>query len=1342
MELFKVYGEISVNGAAALRQLKDIDNAGRGTSSALSNVAKQAVGVAAGFGLWQGTTAMVQSLSKSLIGLNANLEQSKVAFSTFLGSTKAGNAFIDELRKFAAATPFQYTELEQYAKRLLAFKFEASQILPMMTAIGNAASGLGGGSEVIGRITLALGQMKVKGRLQAEEMLQLTEAGVAAWDMVAKGLGKTTAEAQDLSRKGLIPADKAIQAIIAGMNEQFPNMMQKQAQTMNGLWSTIKDNLEMFSTDTGAGLFEGLKDEVTSITLEMNRMQKSGELKEWAKDIGNGLVTVYESLDKLKAVAEGALVVFIGFKALSGTALVIEKMGQVTQWYTTTLAEAKAVSQAYQITQMTEAEVCALVTAGRSESAAVTAVMAGTQDAATVSSAALAGAQEAVAVTTAEATAATKAFKIALISTGIGALVVALGTAVTAYEAYGNKAETMVKITEKSKKGLDDERTALEQKVSTIENNIEQLDVLGQEYINYSTALQNSKKETVEHAEAQQSLSKAEASLTEIVGKAGLQRIKTAKDTKAAIEGEKTTIQGKLKTEREALIAATQDQIKNTDNLIKQTKSRIKTLKTEADAYGILNNVYSAWLQFTAMGAKADKQFYETQAKIMDFLGADKMAAKSRSIASMYAQNMKAANDTIKEVRLASKQSEIDKLDNLLVNLQNDNLQNSKDLLKMKAEAAGKTTGDAFTNGLKDSGKDAKEAMESNLKEVGSSIESLMNSVSGDIGANTEEAKLELTSGIDSIIENLNKVGPKAQPAIESMQNALLQANSVVTTGSKDSWSSMIGYLKEALTQSNSLLASESQQTSQQISRSFQKALTSAQTSYNNYVKNVTQKTEEQINKLGDAVQSAIRNKFEKQKDYEKQSIQDSIDAEKSRVDGVIQEIERERDYRIGIYNDQIEAIDALTEKEDREAKQAQNQTKIKELQVQLEEAKSADERQRIAQELSDTQNDIARQAILDQREDQKKSIRTQIEAAQSQADQMIDIQNTQYEMYQKSREEEEKRIDDHYAKILQATVIFEMARYLILTKNFSALSELISNYGDQMSLLGTTIGNSLSSGAQSGINSIQSYLSSALSGITGNLNMSNLGLNFQQLLAQLNLPVNQGQRSGSGSVMDVVMTYADGTSEYVPAGMYSKYVDANNQWTGPSVTSVTPASSGGGTSNYSGGNTNYSGGTSNTGTNTNSGGGGSSSYTTTAGNVSGLDSSMWSSGESVTVTQNSNGTVTVTSSDGSFSETISSNHDGGEVVSSGKKMGSILSLFKSLKSDETLRILQYGEEVIPANMVRKASALQSQLLRNSSNLAAAAGGGGISIDVHDNHFQDGTDLGNKLERVLKRYGV
>ncbi|MGE5572932.1 MAG: tape measure protein [Bacteroidota bacterium] len=196
-------------------------------------------------GMGVGGAALTAATIAAPLRLAGSMEQAKIGFETMLGSAEKAGKFLRDLQRFAALTPFEFPELQDASKRLLAFGFRAEEILPTMTAIGNAASGLGIGAEGVNRLILAIGQMRAKAKVSGEEMRQLTEAGIPAWEMLAKAMGKTTAQVMKMSEKGLIPAGKAIDILVRGMNERFPNMMERQSRSLFGLWSTIKDTFNM-----------------------------------------------------------------------------------------------------------------------------------------------------------------------------------------------------------------------------------------------------------------------------------------------------------------------------------------------------------------------------------------------------------------------------------------------------------------------------------------------------------------------------------------------------------------------------------------------------------------------------------------------------------------------------------------------------------------------------------------------------------------------------------------------------------------------------------------------------------------------------------------------------------------------------------------------------------------------------------------------------------------------------------------------------------------------------------------------------------------------------------------
>jgi len=185
------------------------------------------------------------------IKLAANFEQTRIAFTTLLGDVQKANAFLHELVEFSARTPFRFTGVTQAARQLLAYGFAAEEVLPTLTAVGDAVAALGGGQEGIKRAVLALGQMRAKGKLAGEEMRQLTELGIPAWEMLAESIGVSIPEAMKLVEKRAITASQGIAAILAGINRRFAGAMDVQSKTLLGRLSTLRDNIEIILRGMG-----------------------------------------------------------------------------------------------------------------------------------------------------------------------------------------------------------------------------------------------------------------------------------------------------------------------------------------------------------------------------------------------------------------------------------------------------------------------------------------------------------------------------------------------------------------------------------------------------------------------------------------------------------------------------------------------------------------------------------------------------------------------------------------------------------------------------------------------------------------------------------------------------------------------------------------------------------------------------------------------------------------------------------------------------------------------------------------------------------------------------------
>jgi len=211
------------------------------------------------------TTAGVGAFAGFALKAAADLETLRTALNTTFGAA-AEDAF-NKITAFAARTPFQIQNTTKEVVRLgNTFGFTADQALQFLSIIGNAGATIGATSEQIDNAVIALTQIQARGKLGGQELLQLANSlpnitQVRILEEVAKIMGTTAAEAQKLADDGLVPASVGIKAYLNAAKAVNPQQdaMAKQAKTLNGLFSTLKDTFNLVAEAGLRPLVKGLE---------------------------------------------------------------------------------------------------------------------------------------------------------------------------------------------------------------------------------------------------------------------------------------------------------------------------------------------------------------------------------------------------------------------------------------------------------------------------------------------------------------------------------------------------------------------------------------------------------------------------------------------------------------------------------------------------------------------------------------------------------------------------------------------------------------------------------------------------------------------------------------------------------------------------------------------------------------------------------------------------------------------------------------------------------------------------------------------------------------------------
>ena len=208
----------------------------------------------------------IRNATSSVWEFSKELEYAKIAYTNLFGNSELAVEFINVLKDFAAVTPFTFTDAEAAAKRLLAYGIEYKNVMYIMQGV-LAASTMQGNPQVIESVSRALGQIYTKGRLMNEEMRQLAEAGIPAYEILADKLGLTNEQLRSLG-KNAIPANIAINALIDGINERFGGVLDASSMTITGVISNIVDNATMLFS----GMFEPLTMRIKEVFADVGNL--------------------------------------------------------------------------------------------------------------------------------------------------------------------------------------------------------------------------------------------------------------------------------------------------------------------------------------------------------------------------------------------------------------------------------------------------------------------------------------------------------------------------------------------------------------------------------------------------------------------------------------------------------------------------------------------------------------------------------------------------------------------------------------------------------------------------------------------------------------------------------------------------------------------------------------------------------------------------------------------------------------------------------------------------------------------------------------------------------------
>lgn len=188
---------------------------------------------------------------------NAQLEQYQTALTNMLGSEAEAVSLLDEIKQDAAKTPFDTAGLVKANELLISTGIDAESSRRTILALGDAVSATGGGNDELSRMAQNLQQIQNAGKATSADIKQFAYAGIDVYGILADYTGKTAEEVQKMT----VTYDLLSNALISAADEggRYFNSMNTQSETLNGQWSTLKDNATQLAGLMTGDLTDGIK---------------------------------------------------------------------------------------------------------------------------------------------------------------------------------------------------------------------------------------------------------------------------------------------------------------------------------------------------------------------------------------------------------------------------------------------------------------------------------------------------------------------------------------------------------------------------------------------------------------------------------------------------------------------------------------------------------------------------------------------------------------------------------------------------------------------------------------------------------------------------------------------------------------------------------------------------------------------------------------------------------------------------------------------------------------------------------------------------------------------------
>lgn len=294
-------------GHAAARGLADTGRAARRVRSGASGSIMGGM-LAANFwtmlasGIARAGTALIRFTAQGVVGFGKLIAESAVwadSLEKSLGMISgrgifAGLAEFREASQTAGALALDVRTATDAYKKLRGVGFDRDRALDLVKLSADMKAGLGLTDEVVGRVQLAISQIKGAGKLQGDELRQLQETGLNVdliWKSISEQMGVTVQEAMKLKEQGKVSADVALTAIESAVLTTLGTSAPGEAAgklastTLRGVMGQAKAAGQLWIIELGKAITPGLDDLAQQMGGSFRTLQDKGTIARFTDSV-------------------------------------------------------------------------------------------------------------------------------------------------------------------------------------------------------------------------------------------------------------------------------------------------------------------------------------------------------------------------------------------------------------------------------------------------------------------------------------------------------------------------------------------------------------------------------------------------------------------------------------------------------------------------------------------------------------------------------------------------------------------------------------------------------------------------------------------------------------------------------------------------------------------------------------------------------------------------------------------------------------------------------------------------------------------------------------------------